>query len=133
MIKTLLLAVATFSTAASAQPLTIHMGESWAFAVQHGQPVHAHRVKSSAKPEHGEIKATVTALAGTSMTLTNNSGTGYSYKAQLIGASGKTSSRTCTLPPTAEPVLEYWPHKSTAVRLGNFQVAKGAGTCPQNR
>ena len=120
-------------TAAAAAPLTIRTGESWAFSISNGQPAKAHRVEASAKPARGQITARVSAMAGTTMTLTNATGTAFTYRAQLIGASGKAASRTCSLPATAQPVLEYWPQKASAVRIGEFRATKGAGACPQNR
>jgi hypothetical protein len=133
MLHFALLALAALSTAATAGPLTIRTGESWAFSVQNGQPVSGRRIPKAARPARGEIKASVNSLAGTTMTLTNATGTAYTYRAELVGASGKATSRTCSLPATAQPVLEYWPQKATAVRLGDFRPAKGAGACPQNR
>lgn len=126
------LTAVAFTTAAFAEPLTIHMGESWAFQVKNGEPVHAHKITQSAKPARGEIGATVGAMAGTTMTLINNSGTGYTYRAELIGAP-KATGRTCTLPATNQPTLEYWPQKSSAIRLSGFKSAPNGGSCPQNR
>ena len=133
MLRLALLGLAAISTASAAAPLTIHTGESWAFSIRDGQPVKAHRVAASARPARGEIEATVSALAGTTMTLTNATGTAFTYRAELVGASGKATGRTCALPATAAPVLEYWPQKAAAVRLGGFRPAKGAAACPQNR
>jgi hypothetical protein len=48
----------------------------------------------------------------------------------LIGAPNKSGARTCTLPANRDPVLEYWPVKAKAVRLGRFKVAAAAGSCP---
>lgn len=117
------------STAAAADPLTIRVGESWAFTIAKGQPANAHRVKATAKPARGEIKATLTSLAGTTLTLTNNSSTAYTYRAELIGAA-KAGGRTCTLPPDAVPSLEYWPQKAAAVRIDDFRAATDPGSCP---
>ena len=125
-----LLASLGLSTAAAAEPLTISVGESWAFSIVNGQPARAHRVKRDARPARGEIKATVTSLAGTTMTLTNNSATGYTYRAQLVGVRSKGSQRACKLPPNSVPSLEYWPHKAKAVRLSDFRATKDAGNCP---
>jgi hypothetical protein len=133
LLRLALAALLFCSTAAAAAPLTIRTGESWAFSVADGQPVKAHRVDASAKPARGEIKARVSAIAGTTMTLTNATGSAFAYRAELVGASGKATSRTCSLPATAQPVLEYWPQKAAAVRIGDFRAAKGAGSCPQNR
>ena len=126
----LLLCLAAFATAATAEPLTIRVGESWAFSVRNGQPVGAHRVKPAAKPGRGEIKATVTSLGGTTMTLTNNSATSYTFRAELVGVRSKAAPRTCTLPPNMKPALEYWPQKAAAVWLSNFRATTDAGSCP---
>ncbi len=127
----LLLVALALPAGALAQPLTIKLGESWAFAVKDGQPVRAHRVKPTAKPARGEIKASVAGLGGTTMTLINNSAISYTYRAQLLGLPSKAATRTCTLPAKMQPSLEYWPLKATAIRLSDFRPAKGAGSCPK--
>ena len=124
----LFLGIAAISTAAPAEPLTIRVGESWAFSVKNGQPVRAYRIKPSARPGRGEIKASVSALAGTTMTLTNNSAISYTYRAQLVGV--KAGGRTCTLPGGMKPTLEYWPRKAAGVRLSDFEATKESGSCP---
>lgn len=123
----LLLAVA-FPAAATAGPLTVAVGESWAFTVEDGQPVRAHRVKASSRPARGEIKASLTAIAGTTLTITNNSATSYRFRAELVGA--KSGGRTCALPANMSPALEYWPQRAKAVRLSDFQATSGPGACP---
>lgn len=129
----LLLAILAFPAAADAEPLTVRVGESWAFSLKGGDPVRAHKVKPSDKPARGEIKVTVTSLGGTSMTLTNNSATSYTFRAQLIGAAAKRTGRTCTLPPDMQPALEYWPQKAAAVRIGDFRSSKEPGNCPPSQ
>ena len=116
--------------AASAEPLTIRVGESWAFAVKDGEPVRARRVKASATPARGEIKATLTGLGGTSLTLTNRSSTSYTFRAVLVGVRAKIAPRTCTLPAGMKPALEYWPQKASAVRISRFRATTAAGSCP---
>jgi hypothetical protein len=114
---------------ASASPLTVPVGETWIFAIDHGQPANARKVEPAAKAAKGEIKVSVRALFGTMMTITNNSATGYTFKAELIGGDGKAvNARTCTLPPGNSPALESWPQKATAVRIGDFKPATG-GRC----
>jgi len=123
------LAAIAIPGAAIAAPVTIKAGESWVFAVEGGQPVRARKVPSSTKAGPGQIKASVVSTMGTTMTLTNNSRANYTFQADLVGApSGK--SRTCTLPASGGPVLEYWPVKATAVRLSTFKVASADGNCP---
>ena len=121
--------IAAAPAAAVAAPVTIKAGDSWVFAVEGGQPVRARKVTSSTKAGPGQIKATVVSTMGTTMTVTNNSRVSYTFQAELLGApSGK--SRTCTLPASGGPVLEYWPVKATAVRLSTFKVASADGNCP---
>jgi hypothetical protein len=126
----ILLSLAALPTAVSAEPLTVNVGESWAFSLKNGQPAKAHRVKPDSKPGRGEIKATVTGFGGTTMMLTNNSPTSYTFRAQLIGAPSDKVGRTCALPAGMKPALEYWPQKAKAVRISDFLPTKGAGSCP---
>ena len=125
-----LLCLVALPAAVAAQPLTIRVGESWAFTLKNGQPANARRVKAAAKPARGQIKATLTGLGGTSLTITNNSPTSYTFRAEIVGARSKAGARTCTLPANMKPALEYWPQKATAVRLGNFRATNEAGSCP---
>jgi hypothetical protein len=127
--KAAFLALALIAAPALADPLTVPVGENWIFVLDHGQPARAHKVAPSAKPAKGEIKVIVRSLFGTMMTITNNSAQGYTLKAELIGADGKSvAGRTCTLPPGNQPALESWPQKAVAVRIGDFKPAKG-GRC----
>jgi hypothetical protein len=132
MIARLAIITLAFSSAAAAQPLTVKMGEHWAFRVHDGEPIKAHKLDGAAKPAKGEIGVSLSPMAGTTMTLTNNSGTGYTYRADLVGT-GKPAGRTCMLPPNNQPTLEYWPRKATGVRLSGFKVTTDSGACPQNR
>jgi len=114
---------------AIAAPLTVKTGETWLFSLDHGNPVRAHKVDASAKPAKGEVKIAVRALFGTTMTISNNSPQGYTFKAELIGADGKAvTAKTCTLPAKNQPALESWPQKAVAVRVGSFKPANG-GLC----
>jgi hypothetical protein len=124
-------ALAVLSSAAAAAPLTIKTGETWMFELAKGEPVRARRVNASANPARGEIKASVTSLMGTTMTIVNNSPVSYTYRAQLLGVVGKVpAARTCTLPGGAKPSLEFWPARATAVRIGSFKRADADGNCP---
>ena len=115
--------------ASSPAPLTVPVGENWLFSLDHGQPAHARKVTEKAKPAKGQIKVAVRALFGTMMTISSNSATGYTFKAELVGADGKAvNARTCTLPPGNSPALESWPQKAAAVRIADFKPAKG-GRC----
>jgi hypothetical protein len=122
----LLLAAAS---AAHGQPLTIRTGESWVFTIHNGEPADAKKVDSSAKPAKGELMATVRALFGTSMMMTNNGPTPYTYRAELFVAGKPSGARTCALPTGAQPTLEQWPQKADAVRISTFRPAGPGGRC----
>jgi hypothetical protein len=123
------LALVAISARAVAAPLTINVGETWLFTIDRGEPANAHKIDAVAAPGRGEVKVAVRSLFGTMMTITNNSGQGYTFKAELIGADGKAvTARTCTLPPGHQPALESWPQKAAAVRIGNFKPAT-SGRC----
>jgi len=127
--KLAIMTLALLATPSLAVPLTVGVGDTVVFAIDHGQPVLARKVAPTAKPSRGEVKVAVRALFGTMMTITNNSATGYTFQAQLIGADGKTVvGRTCTLPPGNQPALESWPQKAVSVRIADFKPAKG-GRC----
>jgi hypothetical protein len=129
IVRAFAFAALLLSAPAIAAPLTVRVGETWTFALYKGEPVKARRVKPAAKPAPGEIKVSVSALMGTTMTVTNASATSYTFAAQLVGAPpGKAAPRTCTLPPQ-RPTLESWPVKAVAVRLSNFRVAPKGGAC----
>ena len=127
-----LIAAAILLVAASttqAAPLTVRTGESWLFNVENGEPVNARKVEGSAKAAKGQLMVTVRALLGTSMIVTNNSSTVYTYRAELFVAGKPSGARTCTLPTGAEPTLEQWPQKADAVRLSAFRPAGPGGRC----
>ena len=125
----LALALVAGSVPVLAAPLTVRTGETWVFAIDHGEPVKARKVDAATKAAIGEVKVSVRALFGTMMTITNNSRQGYTFSAELVGADGKAvTARSCTLPPGNQPALESWPQKASAVRIGSFKPAKG-GRC----
>jgi hypothetical protein len=130
MIRSLVaLTLITAPLPAIAAPLTVKTGETWLFALDHGNPVRAHKVDAAANPAKGEVKIAVRALFGTTMTISNNSPQGYTFKAELIGVDGKAvTAKTCTLPAKNQPALESWPQKAVAVRVGSFKPANG-GLC----
>ena len=114
---------------APAETLTVHVGETWLFTLDHGEPTHARKAEPTAAPARGEMKVAVRALLGTMMTVTNNSPQGYTFQVQLIGADGKAvNARTCGAPANKQPSLESWPQKAAAVRIGSFKPAEG-GRC----
>jgi len=117
------------STVAEAAPLTVRSGETWLFSIARGQPVKPRKVEATTAAPRGHVKVSVRAAFGTMMTISINSGQGYTFDAQLIDATGKAvKARSCTLPPNNQPALENWPQKASAVRIGNFKPAKG-GRC----
>lgn len=125
----LALALVAGSVPVLAAPLTVRTGETWVFAIDHGEPVKARKVDAATKATTGEVKVSVRALFGTMMTITNNSRQGYTFSAELVGADDKAvTARSCTLPPGNQPALESWPQKASAVRIGSFKPAKG-GRC----
>lgn len=117
------------SAAASAAPLSIRAGESWAFQVRGGDPVKARKVSASAKPAKGEILISVRSFMGTMLTATNGTGRGWKFKAELMSGGRARTARACTLPKSRDPILEQWPGKTAqAVRVSRFVPADG-GNC----
>jgi hypothetical protein len=130
MIRPLLfVALVAAAAPATAVPLTVRVGETWLFTLDHGDPAHARKAEPATVPGRDEIKIAVRGLFGTTMTITNNSPQGYTFQAQLIGSDGKAvNARTCGAPPNNQPALESWPQKAAAVRVGGFKPARG-GRC----
>ena len=115
--------------AAQAKPLTVKVGESWAFQIKSGDPVKARKVASTAKPAKGEIMVTVKSFLGTMLTAVNATGRGWSFRAELINGGKASPARTCTLPASSAPIMEQWQGKQAqAVRLSKFVPADG-GNC----
>lgn len=115
--------------AAQAKPLTVKVGESWAFQIKGGDPVKARKVASSAKPAKGEIMVTVKSFLGIMLTAVNGTGRGWTFKAELISKGTASPARTCTLPASTTPTMEQWQGKpAEAVRISRFRPAKG-GNC----
>ena len=113
--------------AAQAKPLTVKIGESWAFQIK-GEPVKARKVAATAKPAKGEIMVTVKSFLGTMLTAVNGTGRGWTFKAELLNGGKASPARTCTLPATI-PTMEQWQgKKADAVRISKFVPADG-GTC----
>ena len=116
-------------TAASPGPLIVKPGETWAFAIDHGQPVRAHRVAPDASPPPGQLVVAVRALMGTTMTIRANSPVGYTYKAELLGGA-KRQARACAVPANNLPAFESWPGVASPVRLSDFKQASAGARCP---
>ena len=79
---------------AQAAGLTIRTGETWFFTVEDGEPANARLVTASAKIPKGQIKASVRALGGTSMVVTNNSPIAYTFRAELLSGGKATAEYT---------------------------------------
>ena len=125
----LALLIATAAAAAPAKPLTVKMGESWAFQIRKGEPVKPRKVASTAKPAKGEIMVTAKSVLGTMLSAVNATGRGWSFKAELLTGGKASPARTCTLPADTAPILEQWQGKTAdAVRISRFVPADG-GTC----
>jgi hypothetical protein len=115
--------------AAQAKPLTVKVGESWAFQIKGGDPVKARKVADSAQPAKGEIMVTVKSFLGTMLTAVNATGRGWTFKAELANGGKSSPARTCTLPKTTAPTMEQWQgRQAQAVRISKFVPADG-GTC----
>jgi hypothetical protein len=131
MLRVLALFVLLAATPVAAKPLTVHMGETWVFSVAHGQPANARKVLATAKPATGEIKVSLGALMGTTMTLTNNSRFDYAYRATLILPGGRAgSAKSCAVPANGRLAIEHWPRPVAAVRLSDFKPAPAGSLCP---
>ena len=115
----------------AAKPLTVHMGETWIFAVSSGQPAKARKVDAKIAPASGEMKVSLSSLMGTTMTIANNSKHDYAYRATLVLADGKTgSAKSCAVPANGRLAIEHWTQKVSAIRLGDFKPAPAGSLCP---
>ena len=114
---------------AQAAGLTVRTGETWFFTIKDGEPANARLVTASAKIPKGQIKASVRALGGTSMVVTNNSPIAYTFRAALLSGGKATAARSCTLPANARPIFEQWQEKADGVRIGSFKPATADGRC----
>ena len=130
LIALALLVAASPVAAAKPAGLTVRTGETWQFSLFRGQPVRAHKARPDAKPAPGQIQVTVRSLLGTTMTITSNNPTAFTYRAELIGADKPIAARSCALPPDGRLSFESWPQTATAVRLSDFKVAPKGGACP---
>jgi hypothetical protein len=115
----------------SAKGLTVRMGETWLFAVDHGQPVRARKVTVAASLGSNEFKVSVQPMMGTTMTISNNSKYDYAYRALLVMPDGKTgASKGCAVPAHGRIAIEHWPKPVAAVRLSGFKPAPAGSLCP---
>ena len=115
----------------AAKPLTVHMGETWIFSVAKGQPTKARKAEAKAAPAVGEMKVTVSALMGTTMTIANNSKHDYAYRATLLLPEGKAGpAKSCAVPANGRLAIEHWTQKVAAIRLSDFKPAPAGSLCP---
>ena len=127
----LLLAICAAAPAAAASPgLLVKVGESWIFAIKRGQPANARKVVPAAKPGKGEVIVRVSAMMGTTMTISSNNPVAYRFKALLVAKDGASAVRACTLPANGRMALENWPKPALAVRISDFKPATADGSCP---
>lgn len=121
--------IALVALALAAAPIDVAAGEHWAFAIERGHPVRAHRLAPGSGPAKGEIGVRVSPMMGTTMTIINRAATGFTYRATLILPDGTTAAaRSCTLLADGKPAIESWTAKARAVRLSDFKPASG-GNC----
>jgi hypothetical protein len=119
------------ATPVSAKGLTVRMGETWVFAIEHGQPVRARKVAVATSPAPNEFKVSVQPMMGTTMTVTNNNKYDYAYRALLVMSGGKTgASKACAVPANGRMAIEHWPKPVAAIRLSNFKPAPAGSLCP---
>ena len=115
----------------AARPLTVRMGETWVFTVAHGQPANPRKATANAKPAAGEFRVSLSALMGTTMTVSNNSRFDYAYRATLVLPGGKTGpAKSCAVPANGRVAIEHWPRRVAAVRLSDFKPAPAGSLCP---
>jgi hypothetical protein len=102
--------------------LVIHSGETWLFRVEQGQPLAARKAAADAKPASGELLVSMKAEMGTMMTVTNNSGKAYDYRAFMMRQPGAREERTsvCTLVGGGPLSIEHWPYSIAAIRIADF-------------
>ena len=129
---TIIASLLLLSSPAAAQgtPLTVKPGETWIFSIFRGQPSKPHKAAPSAKPAPGQVVVTVRTMMGTSLSISSNNPTPFTYSAELLGAGRSVPARSCTLPADGKISFEHWPEQATAVRLSNFKPAPKGGNCP---
>lgn len=130
-LKPLALSLLLLSAPAAAKPLTVRMGETWIFTVAHGQPATARKAIPAAQPARNEIKVSLQPMIGTTMTVTNNSGVDYGYRAVLVLPNGGAGpAKACAVPANGRIAIEHWPTRAAAVRLSDFKAAPAGSLCP---
>lgn len=115
----------------SAKPLTVRVGETWIFSVSHGQPTKARKADARIAAKPGEMKVSLNALMGTTMTIANNSKSDYAYRATLVLPNGEPGPvKSCAVPANGRLAIEHWPRKVAAIRLSDFKAAPAGSLCP---
>ena len=120
----LVLSLLLAPVAAAAKPLTVKVGESWAFQIYKGDPVKARKVAGSAKPAKGEIMVTLKSFLGTMLTAVNGTGRGWTFKAELLNGGKASPARTCTLPTSRIPTMEQWQGKHAEAACSRCAAAR---------
>jgi hypothetical protein len=111
----------------AAASLSVPVGESWVFRIDHGRPVAARKVSATHPPAKGEVRVTARRMLGTTLAALNTSATAYTFRAELIGADGKVSTaKSCVLPANNRLAMESWPQVAVAVRVGDFKATTAA-------
>ena len=131
MLRFLALLAMLAASPVSANPLTVRMGETWLFTVAKGQPAKARKVAAKAAPSPGEMKVTLSALMGTTMTISNNSKFDFAYRAALVLPGGRIGpAKSCAVPANGRLAIEHWKQRVAAVRLSDFKPAPAGSLCP---
>jgi hypothetical protein len=77
------------------------------------------------------LKVSLSALMGTTMTVSNNSRFDYAYRATLVLPDGKAGpAKSCAVPANGRLAIEHWPQRVAAVRLSEFKPAPAGSLCP---
>ena len=131
MLKSLALILGLIAVPLPAKSLTVHMGETWLFAVHHGAPVAARKVAPATAPAPGQFKVSLQPLFGATMTVTNASRFDYAYRATLVLPTGATgAAKSCVVPANGKTAIEQWTKPLAAVRLDRFKPAPASALCP---
>lgn len=123
----------TASAPQEAQPgLVIHMGETWFFHVENGQPAGARRASKDDKAQPGELIASLDDRGMTMLSVTNGGEIWYDYSAYIVTKPGHKGNRTsvCTLMGGGRSAFESWPEHIPAIRIADFrEVPEGQMQC----
>jgi hypothetical protein len=124
------LILAALPATALASGVTVKMGESWLFALEHGRPIKVRAASPTASPGAGEVLVVLRPMFGSTMSVTGNLPTATNYRATLIQSDGRGgATRACSLPAGKMTVVENWPKAVAAIRLDRFKRAPAGATC----